>query len=37
VQLKKKYRWTAISAVSVISGWPQPEKKIEKIKEINGL
>jgi len=36
---RRVYRWTAIadsvSAVSVIRGWPRPEKD-RKIKEING-
>jgi len=26
-----KYRWTAVSAVSVTRGWPRLEKNIEKL------
>ena len=41
VEHKRNYSWTAVStdsvsAVPVIRSWLQPERKMWKIKEING-
>jgi len=35
--VSSEYRWTAVSAVSVIRIWPWSEKKNWKIREINSL